>query len=403
MDVGFAEGLTVVGLLLIGAATASGLVHRTVLSIAVLSLAVGAALDALGVVSVDPGAASIIYVVELVLLVTLFSDGLLVEQGFLRQHWHAPGRALAIAMPVNAVLLALGAKLMFGELNWDEAFLLGFLLSPTDPVITSSVVSSPHVPSRVRNVLNLESGLNDGLALPFVLFFLALSTDEASGIAGVAGDLALESVVGLGVGVGLAVLAGGLLDRLPSWAITPRYEGLYALGLGLAAYGVADLAHGNGLIAAFCAGLVLAVNRHEVPEVFHDFNEGISSVLQVVAFALFGALVVETGLPLAVLPALAFVAFALIVARPLSILISFVGIKMSRPEKLFIAWFGPKGIASMLFALFVLNSTAPDRTLVFDVAALAILASILAHGLTDTVGARWIERRLDAASAGPAR
>lgn len=399
MEIGFAEGLTVVGLLLIGVATASGLVHRTVLSIAVLSLAAGAALDVAGVVAVDPSAHAIVIVVELVLLVTLFSDGLLVEQGYLRQHWRAPGRALAVAMPLNAALLALGAKGIFPDLSWDEAFLLGFLLSPTDPVVTSAVVSSPHVPSRVRNVLNLESGLNDGLALPFVLFFLALATNDTAGIAGVAGDLALESVVGLAVGVALAFAAGALLDRLPEWAITERYEGLYALGLGLAAFGIADLAHGNGLIAAFCAGVGLAVTRHEIPEVFHHFNEGISGVLQVVAFALFGALVVETGFPLEVVPVVVFVVFALVVARPLSILVSFIGIPLSRPEKLFVAWFGPKGIASMLFALFVLNSTAADRTLVFDIAAFTILTSILAHGLTDTVGARWIEQRLQRSEA----
>jgi sodium/hydrogen antiporter len=395
MDIGFAEALAAVGLLLIGTATASGLVHRTVLSIAVLSLAAGAVLDLTGVVAVDPAAHAIIVVVELVLLVTLFADGLLVEQGFLRRHWRAPGRALAFAMPLNAALLAVAAKGLFGELSWAEAFLLGFLLSPTDPVITSSVVSSAHVPAAVRNILNLESGLNDGLALPFVLFFLALSTDEAGSVIGVAGDLVLESIVGLAVGVALAVAAGKLLDRLPTWAITARYEGLYALGLGLAAFGVADLLHGNGLIAAFCAGVALAVTRHEVPEVFLEFNEGLSSVLQVVAFALFGALIVETGFALAALPAITFIVFALFVARPVSVLVSFVGIRLSAPEKAFVAWFGPKGIASMLFALFVLNSTAPDRTLVFDVAALTILASILAHGLTDTVGASWIQRRLE--------
>lgn len=399
MDVGFPEALTIVGLLLIGAATASGLVHRTVLSIAVLSLAAGLLLDATGVIAVDPGAEALIIVTELVLLITLFSDGLLVEQSFLRHHWRAPARALVVAMPLNAAILALFAKLLFGELTWAEAFLVGFILSPTDPVITSSVVSAVRVPARVRNLLNLESGLNDGLALPFVLFFLALSTDDAGDLLGVGGDLALESVVGLAVGGGLGLLAGGLLDRLPDWAITDRFEGLYALGLGLAAYGVADLAHGNGLIAAFTAGVLVALTRHEVPEVFHHFGEGIGSVLQVIAFALFGALVIETGVPVDVLLVIVFAVFALAVARPLSILVAFAGIGWKRPEKAFVAWFGPKGIASMLFALFVLHSSAPDRTLVFDIAAFTILASILAHGLTDTVGASWIERRLEGAES----
>jgi len=394
VEIGFPEALTAVGALLIGAAAASGLVQRTVLSISVLSVAAGIALDLAGVISVDPGAEAIVLVVELVLLITLFTDGLLVEREFLREHWRAPARALAVAMPLNAAFLAVAAKALFGDLSWAEAGLLGFILSPTDPVITSSVVTSAKVPARVRNILNLESGLNDGLALPFVLLFLGLSTNEAGELTGEIGRLSLETLLGVAVGGVLALIAGGLLGRLPEWALEGRFEGLYALGLGLAAFGVAELVNGNGLIAAFCAGVVLAVTRHEIPELFLEFNESLGSVLQVVAFALFGALIVETGLDVSA-PALGvFVVFALIVARPASVLVSFVGISMSRAEKGFIAWFGPKGIASMLFALFALNSGAPDRSLVFDVAAFTILASIAAHGLTDTVGARWVERRL---------
>jgi len=114
----------------------------------------------------------------------------------------------------------------------------------------------------------------------------------------------------------------------------------------------------------------------------------------------FGALVVATGWEHGVWPLVGFIAFALFVARPASVLVSFSGLQLARPERLFIAWFGPKGIASMLFALFILNSSAPDRTLVFDVAAFTILASIVAHGLTDTVAAGWIERRMNARAQG---
>jgi NhaP-type Na+/H+ or K+/H+ antiporter len=175
-----------------------------------------------------------------------------------------------------------------------------------------------------------------------------------------------------------------------------KYEGAYALGLGLAAFGLADVTYGNGLIAAFVAGIALAATRHQIPTAFREFNESVSAVFQIATFFVFGALIVATGWEGSVWPILLFIGFALLVARPVAILVSFVGVEMPTPYKLFIAWFGPKGVASMLFALFVLSSTADDRTLIFDVAAFVILASILAHGLTDTVGARWIERRLGA-------
>ncbi len=182
--------------------------------------------------------------------------------------------------------------------------------------------------------------------------------------------------------------------------MTHKYEGTYALGVGFVAFGLADVTYGNGLIAAFVAGIVLAFTRHEIPGTFAAFNESVSASFQVVTFFLFGALIVATGWNGNTWALVVFIAFALFVARPLAVLVSFVGVDLPHPEKLFVAWFGPKGVASMLFALLVLNSADPNRTIVFDVASFAILASIFAHGLTDTVGARWIERRLARSGAG---
>jgi NhaP-type Na+/H+ or K+/H+ antiporter len=395
VDLGFAEALLILGLLLAVAAALSGWLHGTVLSISVLSVGVGIALALLDVVEISPGSTIVLYLVELALILTLFSDGLFVESELLREHWGPTARALVLAMPLTLVLLALVGKALFPELGWAEAFLLGAVLCPTDPVVTSAVVTSERVPRIVRHTLNLESGLNDGLALPFVLFFLVLATAEGDA-AGEAATLAGEAVVGAAIGIALAVVAGRLLPRLPGGRMELKYEGAYALGLGLAAFGLADVTYGNGLIAAFVAGIALAATRHQIPTAFREFNESVSAVFQIATFFVFGALIVATGWEGSVWPILLFIGFALLVARPVAILVSFVGVEMPTPYKLFIAWFGPKGVASMLFALFVLSSTADDRTLIFDVAAFVILASILAHGLTDTVGARWIERRLGA-------
>ena len=392
MDIGFAEALLLLGLLLSLAAALSGWLHGTVLSISVLSVVAGLALAGLGIVSANPGAEIVVLLVQLALVLTLFSDGLFVERELLRVHSGPSARALVVAMPLTLVLLALAAKLLFPELSWTEAFLLGAVLSPTDPVVTSAVVTAERVPAVVRHTLNLESGLNDGLALPFVLFFLAAATGGHPGEEAV--KLLGEAVVGAVLGIALALAAGRLLARLPGQGMLRRYEGTYALGLGFVAFGLADATYGNGLIAAFVAGIALAVARREMPEVFLHFNEAVSAIFQVATFFVFGALIVATGWDGSTLSLIAFIAFALLVARPTAVLVSFVGVRMPLRHKLFIAWFGPKGVASMLFALFVLNSAAPDRTIVFDVASFVILASIMAHGLTDTVGSRWIERRL---------
>jgi NhaP-type Na+/H+ or K+/H+ antiporter len=400
MEITFAEALLVLGLLLVAAAALSGWFHGTVLSISVFSVGAGIVLALADVIAVSPESTVLLFLIELALILTLFSDGLFVESELLRRHWGPATRALVIAMPITLVLLALAAKALFPELSWAEAFLLGAVLSPTDPVVTSAVVTSERVPRIVRHTLNVESGLNDGLALPFVLFFLILAAPGGNP-ARETGELAGEALLGAALGIALAVVAGRLLPHLPGGGITPKYQGAYALGVGFAAFGLADVAHGNGLIAAFVAGIALAATRRDIPATFLEFNESVSAIFQIATFFVFGALIVATGWHHSVLPLIAFIAFALLVARPAAVLLSFVGVQFPRPYKVFIAWFGPKGVASMLFALLVLNSTVGERTLVFDTASFVILASILAHGLTDTVGARWIERRLGPAAAEP--
>jgi sodium/hydrogen antiporter len=394
MDIDFGTALLIAGALLAVAAALSGVMRGTVLSISVLAVTAGIVFALTDVISVDADSETTIILIELALIVTLFSDGLFVERELLLHHWGAPARALVIAMPVTMVLLALFAKLLFTELSWAEAFLLGAVLSPTDPVVTSAVVTAQRVPARIRHTLNIESGLNDGLALPFVLFFLVLATPGGNarneGL-----ELLGEAAFGAALGVAIGYLGGRVIHHLPGGGITRRYEGIYALGLGLFAFGVADVTFGNGLIAAFVAGIALGAAEHEIPEEFVDFSENVSSILQVLTFFAFGALIVATGYDGSIPALAAFVAFALLIARPAAVELSFLRHEMPRALKAFIAWFGPKGVASMLFALFVLKSDAENASLIFDIAAFAVLSSILAHGLTDTVGARWVARRVE--------
>jgi sodium/hydrogen antiporter len=392
MDISFGQALLLFGGLLAVVAALSGLMRGTMLSASVLSVSLGIGLAAAGVVHVDATDKAIVELIELALVLTLFSDGMFVERELLARHWSPVARALVIAMPITMALLALAAKALFPDLSWAEAFLLGAVLSATDPVVTSAVVTSRLVPSAVRHTLNLESGLNDGLALPFVLFFLVLASpggDAATEAAKLVGQAAVGAVIGFGLGA----LAGRLHHHLPGGGLTARYEGIYAIGFALVSFGLADVTWGNGLIAAFVCGIAMAATEREVPEGFVEFAENTSAILQVLTFFVFGGLIVATGFHHSVPPLILFVLFALLIARPVAVMISFLRTGLPRAEKLFMAWFGPKGVASMLFALFVLKSQIDNAGLIFDVASIAIIASIVAHGLTDTVGAKWMARR----------
>lgn len=397
MDIGFGEALLIIGLLLWTAAALSGVMHGTVLSASVLSVLLGVVLAATDVISIDVRDEGVLELIFLALVLTLISDGLVVDRELLTGHWGPAARALIVAMPVTMVLLALAARVVFPDLSWAEAFLLGAVLSPTDPVVTSTVVTAQRVPASVRHTLNLESGLNDGLALPFVLFFLVLATpggDAGSEAATLLGEAAFGAVVGVALGI-----AGGRLHHgLPGGGITARYEGIYAIGVGLAAFGLADVTFGNGLIAAFVAAIALGYTEHEITERFVDFSENVSTIFQVLTFFVFGAVIVGLSYGEPVIALAAFIVFALLVARPVAVLGSLAGTKLAATSRWFIAWFGPKGVASMLFALYVLDSEADNATLIFHIAAFVILASIFAHGLTDTIGAGWIERRRERAS-----
>jgi sodium/hydrogen antiporter len=393
VDIGFGTALLIAGALLAVAAGLSGVMRGTVLSISVLSVALGIGLAATDVVSVDATDSAVVHLIELALILTLFSDGLFVDRELLRIHWGPVTRAIVLAMPITLGLLAVMGRGIFPDLTWEEAFLLAAVLTPTDPVVTSTVVTAQRVPSTVSHTLNLESGLNDGLALPFVLFFLVLA-EPGGDAGGEAAKLLGEAGFGALVGIGLGLVGGRLHRHLPGGGITARYEGIYAIGFGLAAFGLADVTIGNGLIAAFVAGIVMGIAEHEIPDAFVEFAENVSAISQVLTFFVFGALIVATGYDEEIWRLAVFIPLALLVARPAAIMVSFVRSRLPGPQKLFVAWFGPKGVASMLFALFVLKSDVGASSTIFDIAAIVILSSIVAHGLTDTVGASWIERRM---------
>ncbi|HYN92115.1 MAG TPA: cation:proton antiporter [Thermoleophilaceae bacterium] len=390
--------LAVFGLLMVFGALVSGLARRTFLSLAALFVLAGLALGegGLGVLELEPTSGFVQGLAVVALILILFRDGLEVEQEMLQDAWHLPLRKLALAMPLTAVLVALVTHALT-DLDWTESFLVGALLSPTDPVLSSAVVTNPRVPRLIRHSLNLESGLNDGLALPAVLAFTAAAAGSEDFVWW---QFVLQDVlVGLVSGLVVAFLASRLMPRTTALghSISAHQKAMYALGVAFAAYGTATLPpEGNGFIAVFVAAIALGIWRPDIRKCFEARSEDLLEVVKLGVFLVFGAIITLDGLFGDGWAAVAIVAFTLLVARPVAVFASLAGSRQAdTAEKAFMAWFGPKGVATMAFALFVLGSSAPEGERIANIAGLAVLASIIAHGLTDHPGSEWMARRAE--------
>jgi sodium/hydrogen antiporter len=388
--------LAAFGVVLVLGALFSGLAGRSFLSLTAAFVVVGFALGegGAGLIEFDPKAGFVQGLAVVALILILFRDGLEVEEEMLHEAWHLPLRKLVLAMPLTAGLVALAAHVLT-DLGWTQSFLLGALLSPTDPVLSSAIVNNPRVPRLIRHSLNLESGLNDGLALPAVLAFTAAA----------AGDedfawwqfLLQDVLVGALTGFVVAFVASKLMPggRALGHEIDKHQKALYALGVAFTAYGVATLPPaGNGLIAVFVAAIAFGIWRPDIAEAFTSQSEDVVELAKVGIFLVFGAILTLDGLFGDAWAAIGIVAFTLVVARPVAVFVALAGSRqVGTTEKAFMSWFGPKGVATMAFALFVLGSEAAEAERVFNIAALCVLVSIVAHGLTDHPGSHWIARK----------
>jgi sodium/hydrogen antiporter len=385
----------VLGALLVGGALLSGLARRSFLSLTAVFVLVGVILGqgGLEVLEIDPRSAFVEDLALTALVLILFRDGLEVEGEMLQKAWHLPLRNLVLAMPITCGIVAVTTKALT-DLSWTESFLVGALLSPTDPVLSSSVVNNPRVPRLIRHSLNLESGLNDGLALaPVLALTAALGTDSDF----VWWKFVLQDVT-LGVGYGLVIgyLASRLLPRggRLQESIPTHQRALYLLGVAFLTYGLTTLPpHGNGVIAVFVCAIVLGNRRPDLRHYLQAQSEDIIEIVKLGVFVVFGSLLALDTLFDDGWAAVGVVVVTLFVARTVSVWIALVGTGVDRAQKGFIAWFGPKGVATMTFSLLVLSEGIPDGERIFNLAALAVLCSIVAHGVTDTRGADWLARR----------
>jgi NhaP-type Na+/H+ or K+/H+ antiporter len=389
------------GLLIVGALGA-GLAHRSFLSMTAVFVVAGFLLGdgALGVIDLDPHSGFVEDLATVALIVILFRDGLEVEAEMLQHEWRLPFRKLVLAMPITGALVALAAHTLT-NMTWTESFLLGALLSPTDPVLSSSVVTNPRVPRLIRHSLNLESGMNDGLALPAVLAFSAALGSGSDDF--VWYEFVLQDVgLGLAFGIALGFAASYLMPRgrgAIASSIPEHHKSLYVLGVAFATYGltVAEPS-GNGFIAVFVCAITLGIRRSDLAHTFAQRADDVVEIVKLGIFVVFGSLLTLNALFNDGWAAVGIVAFTLLAARPIAIWISLAGTRLDTATKAFMAWFGPKGVATMAFSIFVLGQEIPAGERIFDIAALAVFCSIIAHGLTDTPGSEWIATRSGAPS-----
>ncbi len=403
----FQASAAVLGALLIAGALVSGLARRSFLSVTALFVLAGFAVGDGGLhwISFQARSGFVEDLAFAALIVILFRDGLEVEGELLQKAWSLPLRKLVLAMPLTALIVALGGRLLVG-LSWSESLLLGALLAPTDPILTSTIVTNPRVPRVLRHSLNLESGLNDGLALPAVLAFLAALDPGSHGF--VWWRFVLQDV-GLGFLYGLACgwLASLLMPRdgadAQEQSIPAHQKSLYALGVAFATYGATVLSpRGNGFIAVFVAAIVLGIRRPDLRLHFEQRADELVEIVKLGIFLVFGSLLTLHALFNDGWAAVGLVAITFLIARPLAVWVALAGTDTDAPTRLFMGWFGPKGVATMTFSLLVLDRHIASGTRIFDLTALVVLCSIVLHGLSDTPGAEWIARhaaRQDARSS----
>ncbi len=340
----------------------------------------------LGILELAPDQGGVRILAEATLVVVLFTGAISIRLPELEREIALPARLLGIAMPLTIVLGAGVAALLFGGIDIWEAALIGAILAPTDAALGEAVVTDEQVPRRIRQTLSTESGLNDGIVLPIVMLFLALAA-RAEGLesTGYWIRFILEQV-GFGALVGpIAGAAGGMLiDRAvrAGW-MTGLFRQLGTLALGIAAFASTEWLGGNGFVAAFSAGLVFGqVAREQCPHVA-DFADDEGHLLELVTFLLFGAILVGPAIADVTVPIVAYAVLSLTVIRMVPVALSLAGSGLPFHQVAFVSWFGPRGLASILFALVVLEEAELSRTpLILTVVTWTVLLSVVAHGLS---------------------
>lgn len=381
-------GFALMAAVLTISALMAGIVERAPLSFPMLFVGLGFLTGPHGLdlvrIHLHDGALEIVATATLALV--LFLDAVNLEFARERREWLVPALSLGPGTLLIVLMIAGSATLLLG-VSPVVAFLLGAILSSTDPVVLRDVVRDKRLPTSVRQALKIEAGTNDVIVLPLLLVLIAIGTQEV-GSAGEWVAFGLKLLV-LGPVAGFAVGAVGseLMARADKrFGIRREYQALYGIGLVLGAYASGVAVGGDGFLAAFAAGFAVTILDRELCDCFLEFGEAAAEMLMLVAFVMFGV-VLSDALGVLDLPrAAAFAALVILVIRPLAIggVLSFRAVRLSRTAQAFVAWFGPRGLNSLLFALLVVLAEVPGSTLLFAATGFVVLVSVVAHGASAT-------------------
>ena len=366
----------------------SGGLERTPINGAIVFTAFGLAFGplGLGLLTLEVDAEGIRILAELTLALVLFTDAANANLRELKHSFHIPQKLLLIGLPLT-ILLGFGAGvLVFGGLTLLEIAILATMLAPTDAALGKAVVTNEAVPSNIREGLNVESGLNDGLCVPILFVFLALAT--GAGAKGGTSMLALKLVaqaigVGVVVGAGLTFLGVRLLTRFADrgW-VTETWRQLPVPALAVACFAVAQWLGGSGFIACFVGGMLFGGIEKRHKHKLLLVAEGTGDTLALITWVVFGAAVVGQSIGSFSWQVVLYALLSLTIVRMLPVFLVLAGMNLRTDEKLFMGWFGPRGLASIVFAVIVLNEHLPGGGTISMTVVCTIVLSIVAHGLT---------------------
>jgi NhaP-type Na+/H+ or K+/H+ antiporter len=338
---------------------------------------------------------------ELTLVIVLFTDAMAVNAARWTTEVPLPGRLLGLGLPLTIAAGWALAMVMFPGIGTWGAALLAAVLAPTDSALGLPVITNQRVPRLIRHALNVEGGLNDGLALPFVTIFLALALEQEGAVGGghVLAVL-LRALVASGA-IGAAVGGGGAL--LLRWSMGRGWSGRHwrsvaLLAMAVLAFALADTIEGSGFIAAWVAGLVAGLTSDGKLAEAQQTPEEIANLGVSVSFMLFGALFLAPALVQVSWPEIGYALLSLTVIRMVPVAISLLGSKLTAQTVVYVGWFGPRGLASIVFADLVATSGLPEQHLIVPVVMLTVGMSVVLHGVTAPWGARRYGRWYAAAA-----